>query len=130
MQLKRLDHINVETNRPEDTIRFYEDVLGFVNSPERRPALAPPGTWLFLDDDPVVHVNFVVHDSPGNSGTINHVAFEGSGYTMICSQLDDLGISYRTVESPRFHLQQIYVKDPNGLMIEINIRGEIGDAPA
>lgn len=128
MRLQRLDHINVETNRADETVRFYENVLGLVNAPERRPALAPPGTWLFLGDDPVVHVNFVTHDSPGHSGTVNHVAFQGSGFASTCSLLDDLGVAYRTVESPAFGLQQIYVSDPNGLMIEINIRGEIGDA--
>jgi len=125
MHLKKLDHYNVETNRADETVRFYEDVLGLVNSPARRPALAPPGTWLFLGDHPVVHVNFVDHDSPGNSGSVNHVAFEGSGFDEVCAKLDRLGVRYKAVESPSFRLQQIYVTDPNGVMIEINIRGEI-----
>ena len=36
-----LDHYNVSTRRLKETVRFYEDVLGFVNGP--RPQFDFPG---------------------------------------------------------------------------------------
>ena len=124
MALQRLDHYNIETVRPDETVAFYCDVLGCVNAPERRPAVPEPGTWLLVDDHPAIHVNFVEHDLAARTGAIDHVAFEASGYLEMCAQLDTLGVDYDAVESPQFDLLQIYVIDPNRIRVEINIRGE------
>ena len=124
MTLKRLDHYNIETVRPDETVAFYCDVLGCVNAPERRPAVPVPGTWLLVDDHPAIHVNFVDEDLAAPTGAIDHVAFEASGYLETCERLDKLDVDYETVESPQFDLLQIYVVDPNQIRVEINIRGE------
>jgi catechol 2,3-dioxygenase-like lactoylglutathione lyase family enzyme len=124
MTLSRLDHYNIETVLPEETVTFYTDVLGLVNAPERRPAVPQPGTWLLVGDHPAVHVNFVDQDRAGRTGSIDHVAFEGSGYEATRARLDEFGASYDVVESPQFNLKQIFVMDPNGIRIEINIRNE------
>ncbi len=124
MALQRLDHYNLETVRPDDTIAFYCDVLGCVNAPERRPAVPVPGTWLLVDDHPAIHVNFVEQDRAAPTGAIDHVAFEASGYLEMCGHLRELDIDFDTVESPQFDLLQIYVVDPNQIRVEINIRGE------
>ncbi|MBK5330533.1 MAG: VOC family protein [Ilumatobacteraceae bacterium] len=124
MTLSRLDHYNIETVLPEETVAFYTEVLGLVNAPERRPAVPQPGTWLLVGDHPAVHVNFVDRDRAGVTGSIDHVAFEGSGYDDMRARLDELGVAHEVVESPQFNLKQIYVFDPNGVRIEINIRGE------
>jgi catechol 2,3-dioxygenase-like lactoylglutathione lyase family enzyme len=79
---------------------------------------------LLVGNHPAVLVNFVDSDSAGVTDSIDHVAFEGSGYDEIRSHLDALGVAHEVVESPRFDLKQIYVFDPNGIRIEINIRGE------
>ena len=124
MTLKRLDHYNIETVRPDETVAFYCDVLGCVNAPERRPAVPVPGTWLLVDDHPAIHVNFVDEDLAAPTGAMDHVAFEASGYLETCERLDKLDVDYETVESPQFDLLQIYVVDPNQIRVEINIRGE------
>jgi catechol 2,3-dioxygenase-like lactoylglutathione lyase family enzyme len=124
MTLSRLDHYNIETVLPEETVAFYTDVLGLTNAPERRPAVPQPGTWLLVGDHPAVHVNFVDRDRAGVTGSIDHVAFEGSGYDDMRARLGELGVAHEVVESPQFDLKQIYVFDPNGIRIEINIRGE------
>jgi catechol 2,3-dioxygenase-like lactoylglutathione lyase family enzyme len=126
MTLHRLDHYNIETVLPEETVTFYTEVLGLTNAPERRPPVDVPGTWLLVGDHPAVHINFVEVDRAGQTGSIDHVAFEGSGFTAMCAHLHALGADYEIVESPQFDLQQIYVRDPNGIRIEINIRGESG----
>ena len=124
MGMQRLDHYNIETVRPEETVAFYCDVLGCVNAPERRPAVPVPGTWLLVDGHPAIHVNFVDDDRAAPTGAIDHVAFEASGYLDMRDRLDKLGVNYETVESPQFDLMQIYVVDPNQIRVEINIRGE------
>lgn len=124
MGMQRLDHYNIETVRPEETVAFYCDVLGCVNAPERRPAVPVPGTWLLVDGHPAIHVNFVDDDRAAPTGAIDHVAFEASGYLDMRDRLDELGVDYETVESPQFDLMQIYVVDPNQIRVEINIRGE------
>ena len=124
MGMQRLDHYNIETVRPEETVAFYCDVLGCVNAPERRPAVPVPGTWLLVDGHPAIHVNFVDDDRAAPTGAIDHVAFEASGYLDMRDRLDELGVDYETVESPQLDLMQIYVVDPNQIRVEINIRGE------
>jgi catechol 2,3-dioxygenase-like lactoylglutathione lyase family enzyme len=122
--LHRLDHYNIETVLPEETVAFYTEVLGLTNAPERRPAVAQPGTWLLVGDHPAIHVNFVDVDRAGSTGSIDHVAFEGSGFDDMLAHLTALGTSHEVVESPQFNLKQIYIVDPNGVRIEINIRNE------
>ncbi|HVE18872.1 MAG TPA: VOC family protein [Ilumatobacteraceae bacterium] len=124
MTLSRLDHYNIETVRPDETVAFYTNVLGLTNAPERRPPVPQPGTWLLVGDHPAVHVNFVERDRAGATGSIDHVAFEGSGYDDMRTRLVELGVVHEVVESPQFDLKQIYLFDPNGVRIEINIRGE------
>jgi catechol 2,3-dioxygenase-like lactoylglutathione lyase family enzyme len=124
MALHRLDHYNIETVLPEETVRFYTEVLGLTNAPERRPAVGQPGTWILVDDHPAIHVNFIDQDRAGPTGSIDHVAFEGSGYEEMRQHLTAAGASYEVVDSPQFSLKQIYVVDPNGVRIEINIRNE------
>ena len=50
----RLDHYNVSTRNLGATVRFYEDVLGFVNGP--RPPFDFPGAWLYSDGHPVLRI--------------------------------------------------------------------------
>jgi catechol 2,3-dioxygenase-like lactoylglutathione lyase family enzyme len=124
MRLSKLEHYNIETVKPEETVRFYTEVLGLENAPHKRPNVGRPGTWILVGDAAAIHVNFVDADRSGKTGAIDHVAFEGHDYSDFCRHLTKLGVKFETVESPQFDLAQIYVVDPNGIRIEINIRGE------
>jgi hypothetical protein len=79
---------------------------------------------LLVGDHPAVHVNFVERDRGGATGSIDHIAFEGSGYDDMRTRFAELGVDHEVVESPQFDLKQIFLFDPNGVRIEINIRGE------
>lgn len=131
MAIHGIDHINIDTTKPDETIEFYGQVLGLENRPEDRPAGIGPGAWLFKGDQAMIHLNF--HE-PGSdaaarladatkSGAFNHVAFAGSDFEETCATLDDLSISYRVNELPAIDLKQIFVRDPNNVALEINIRG-------
>lgn len=119
-----LDHINIDTSCPDDTIAFYTDVLGLENRPQDRPDFGFPGAWLFLGDRAVVHLNFIDDDGrAANRSAFNHIAFEGSDYDATVAMLEQRGLKYRSAERPEIALKQLFVKDPNGVAVEINIRG-------
>ncbi len=124
MRVRRLDHYNIDTAKPDETVAFYCDVLGAVNDPARRPDFGFPGAWLFLDDHPVIHVNFIDEDRTGPTGAFNHIAFEAEGFLDLCQRLDDRGIRYATNELPEIDLLQVFARDPNNVRLEFNIRGE------
>jgi catechol 2,3-dioxygenase-like lactoylglutathione lyase family enzyme len=123
-----IDHVNIDTVRPEETIEFYRRVVGLDHRPDARPAFSRPGAWLFAGDRAVVHLNF--HDVTSDtgrrltedrrSGAFNHIAFVGDDFVATCRILDELGINYRSADS-RPGLKQIFLRDPNGVGIEINI---------
>ncbi len=119
-----LDHINIDTSKPEETVAFYQDVLGLENRPQDRPDFGFPGAWLFLGDTAVVHLNFIDEDDRfGQRSAFNHIAFEGSDFVAMCALLDERGLKYRATERPEIGLSQIFVDDPNGVRVEVNIRG-------
>lgn len=124
MKVRGLDHYNLDTAVPEQTVQFYCDVFGAVDDPSRRPDFGFPGAWLFFDDRPLLHLNFVDEDKSGPTGAFNHIAFEAEGFLDFCAKLDERGIKYRTSELREIDLLQIFLKDPNNVRLEVNIRGE------
>lgn len=123
MAVSGLDHINIDTAEPDATIAFYRDILGLENRPQDRPDFGFPGAWLFLGERAVVHLNFIDADERFSSrSAFNHIAFEGDDFDAMCALLDDRGLRYRTSERPEIGLQQIFVNDPNGVRVEVNIR--------
>lgn len=124
MGITGLDHINIDTAQPDATVAFYEQVLGLENRPQDRPDFGFPGAWLFLGDVAVVHLNFIDDDGrAGNRSSFNHIAFQGSDFAGTCASLEEAEIAYRTSERPEIGLSQIFVDDPNGVRVELNIRG-------
>ena len=104
MSVGMLDHYNVSTRKLGDTIRFYEEVLGLTNGP--RPPFNFPGAWLYSAGHPVLHLNDISStdkQQPADSGVIDHVAFGSRGF-----------------EVPNSRRWQIFLTDPNNVMIELN----------
>jgi catechol 2,3-dioxygenase-like lactoylglutathione lyase family enzyme len=130
MAVSGIDHVNIDTAQPTETIEFYAQVLDLENRPQDRPGGIGDGAWLFKGDQAMVHLNF--HDPASEtgrrlaerarSGAFNHVAFVGSDFDGTCRLLDDLSLEYRTSDLPEIGLKQIFVRDPNNVAIEINIR--------
>jgi catechol 2,3-dioxygenase-like lactoylglutathione lyase family enzyme len=121
MSVGVLDHYNVSTRKLGDTIRFYEDVLGFVNGP--RPPFDFPGAWLYSEGHAVLHVNDISPtDRPQlpDSGVIDHVAFGSRGFERMKQHLTKKGVPFRINQVPNSVRWQIFVQDPNNVMIELN----------
>jgi catechol 2,3-dioxygenase-like lactoylglutathione lyase family enzyme len=121
MSVGVLDHYNVSTRNLGATVRFYEEVLGFVNGP--RPPFDFPGAWLYSEGHPVLHLNDISPtDTPQrpDSGVIDHVAFGSRGFETMKQHLESKGVEFRVNVVPNSTRRQIFVTDPNNVLIELN----------
>src|SRR6476620_217950 len=129
MSVGVLDHYNVSTRNLGDTVRFYEDVLGLTNGP--RPPFDFPGAWLCSDGRPVLPLNDISPtDQPQrpDSGVIDHVAFGSRGFEAMKRHLGQKGVSFRVNVVPNSSRRQIFVTDPNNVLIELNF--DVANEPA
>jgi len=122
MPLTRLDHFNISTAKPEATLSFYCDALGLVNEPARRPDLGVPGAWLFAGDRPLVHLVYVDDDPGSPTGAPDHVAFDAEAREAIAARLEEHGVKYELMEHPSRSFSQLFLRDPNGVLVEINCK--------
>lgn len=117
----RLDHYNVSTRRLSETVRFYEEVLGFENGP--RPPFNFPGAWLYSDGHPVLHLNDIsgtARQQGSGTGVIEHVAFSSRGFEAMRQRLTRSGVPHEVHQVPGRTRWQIFLCDPNGVEIELN----------
>ena len=110
----RLEHINTRSADVEKTRAFYEQFLGLRAGP--RPAFASKGYWMYLGDQPILHL---VQRPAGeaakpDSGNVDHLAFHGRDRHALVASLVTAGVTYRETGT------QLFIYDPDGLKIEIN----------
>jgi catechol 2,3-dioxygenase-like lactoylglutathione lyase family enzyme len=142
MSARRLEHYNVRTIRPQETVRFYLDILGLAPGPY--PGKVVPGAWIYdHDGTPVVHiVSIDPFDgdvqrkadaatlprpvvSLSGTGAIDHVAFAADNHDEMVARIEREGLPYRT-RRPTPELLQLYLLDPNGILIELNFATDGG----
>ncbi|MGJ4945621.1 VOC family protein [Bradyrhizobium sp. HKCCYLS1011] len=126
-----LDHFNIRTRKLAETVGFYEEVLGLENGP--RPNFAFPGAWMYSEGRPVVHLVDIAQTSEPqkpDSGVVHHVAFVSRGFAGMKARLAGKGMAFDARQVPGGELWQIFVRDPNGVMIELNYEAakEQGDS--
>ena len=119
--LDSLDHITVITKDLKKTKDFYVNILG-MNIDYNRPPFKFDGIWLSLKKRAVVHV--VVKDEhiidENLLPTLDHVAFRAKDMKNIKLNLKKNSISYEEKVTPDNKISQIFLKDPNGIKIEIS----------
>ena len=116
-----LDHYNVRTRNLDATVRFYADVLGLTKGP--RPDFAVPGAWMYSEGRPVVHlvdISATDEAQKTGTGTLHHVAFISTGFEAMQKRLATGGTAFRTAKAAGGDIMQIFVTDPNGVVIELN----------
>jgi catechol 2,3-dioxygenase-like lactoylglutathione lyase family enzyme len=133
-----LNHISIRTLDIARTRDFYERVLGLTVGP--RPDFPFPGLWMYRGDHGD-YVNAVVHiigmdpnDPVGlrkylgdrdvstltGSGAVDHVAFFATGLAGMLKHLGEQGITPRQRTVPNLGLHQLFLDDPNGVVVELN----------
>jgi catechol 2,3-dioxygenase-like lactoylglutathione lyase family enzyme len=115
-----MDHVNIHTEDVEGTVRFYEDVIGLRKG--NRPPFPFPGAWLYCGDRPVIHLVGIARRNRYGSGTVDHVAFEAVDIEACISELKSRGLPFEVRDVPRRPIRQVFVRDPNGVKIELNFR--------
>ncbi len=121
MSVGVLDHFNIRTRNLADTVRFYEDVLGLEKG--ARPNFAFPGAWMYSEGKAVVHlvdISQTDEQQKPDSGVVHHVAFVSHGFVGMKQRLQSRSMAFNSRQVPGGELWQIFVNDPNGVMIELN----------
>ena len=121
MAIRGIDHINIGTHRLEETRAFFRDVLGLTEG--WRPDFGFGGAWLYAGDTAVVHlVELSEPKRPSSDAALDHFAFRIDDYDGVVARLDAAGVKYRSIEIPKTEIRQIFIRDLNGVNIELNWR--------
>ena len=133
-----LNHFSIRSLEIEKTTEFYKEVLGLTVGP--RPEFPFPGVWMYNGDEnncanAVLHLIAIDKNNPNGlkqylgerdpktlygSGAVDHIAFFAKGLETKIAHLNQLGISFRERTVPILELHQIFLDDPNGIVIELN----------
>jgi catechol 2,3-dioxygenase-like lactoylglutathione lyase family enzyme len=128
MPIRGVDHINIGTDRLAETVAFFT-ALGL--EPGWRPPFPFGGAWLYAGDQAVVHlVDLKSAKAPSNEAALDHFAFAIDDWDGACQRLDAAGVAYRATDVPGSTIKQIFLRDPNGVNIELNYRGAGASAAA
>jgi catechol 2,3-dioxygenase-like lactoylglutathione lyase family enzyme len=137
MSVGILDHFNIRTRKLADTVQFYQDILGLTKGD--RPNFTFPGAWMYSEGKAVVHlvdISPTQEQQKPDSGVVHHVAFASRDFAGMKQRLQSRGMKFDVRQVPGGELWQIFVHDPNGVMIELNYEAaketarEAGKEPA
>ena len=121
MTIRIVDHVNIATERLEETRAFYVDALGLVEG--WRPDFGFAGYWLYAGDRPVVHMQGANGPvGPSRASALNHFAFDVEDLDLILARLDRMGVAYQARDIPDNAGRQAFLDDPNGVRVELNFR--------
>jgi catechol 2,3-dioxygenase-like lactoylglutathione lyase family enzyme len=122
MAVRGIDHINIGTDRLEETCAFFREALGLIEG-FRPPFVGFGGAWLYSGDAAVVHlVDLPKGKLPSNEAALDHFAFAIDDWDGAMQRLDAAGVKYRATDVPGAPIKQIFLRDPNGVNIELNYR--------
>ena len=133
-----LNHFSIRTVDLDACERFYCGLLGLTKGP--RPPFPFPGLWLYAGttdsyDNAAVHIIGIDRNDPeglkkylgdreetslAGSGAVDHVAFFATGLAQTLDKLKAHGIEGRERTVPLLGLHQVFIDDPNGIVVELN----------
>ena len=122
-----LAHVNIRTPRFEETVAYYERVLGLKAS---RAATRPDSTlhaWMTEDDGrATVHIQAEPAGDVAGTGSplYHHIAFDCTDAAGWRARLGALGEPFEEVVFAEAGLVQFNLLDPNGLKVELTFAGE------
>jgi catechol 2,3-dioxygenase-like lactoylglutathione lyase family enzyme len=133
-----LNHFSLRCLEIEKTTEFFSKILGLTVGP--RPEFPFPGVWPYSGDEnswsnAVLHLIAIDKNDPNGlkkylgerdpaslhgSGAVDHIAFFANGLEEKIVLLKKLNVPYRERTVPVLKLHQIFLDDPNGVVIELN----------
>jgi catechol 2,3-dioxygenase-like lactoylglutathione lyase family enzyme len=120
MRINRIDHFNIRTRDLDRLCEFYTQVLALEIGD--RPPFDSPGVWLYAGGHAILHVGVAEDggDAVDNTLPLDHIALETEGLADAVARLDGAGVEYRMVDVPGRKMKQIFVRDPDGVALELN----------
>lgn len=131
MPVTDLNHYFVRANNLEATKNFYCEALSLTEMP--RPVVPFPGYWLGREGKVWVHMGphgiphseLYYRGSPKDAavdqaGVIDHIAFGAVDPDEFRDRLTRMKCDWWARALPGANLFQIFVRDPDGLTIELN----------
>jgi catechol 2,3-dioxygenase-like lactoylglutathione lyase family enzyme len=137
-----LNHFSIRSHDLPACERFYAGLLGLQVGP--RPPFDFPGLWLYAGDttqyaNAVVHILGIDRSDPEGlkrylgerdesslqgTGVVDHVAFFVTGLAATLARLHAAGVACRERTVPLLGLHQVFIDDPNGVVVELNFPAE------
>ena len=120
MHINGIDHFNIRTRDLDRLCEFYTKVLALEIGD--RPPFDSPGVWLYAGGHPILHVGIAEDGGTDVDNTLplDHIALETEGLMDAVARLEEAGIDYRMVDVPGRAMKQIFVRDPDGVALELN----------
>ena len=129
MNVVALDHVNIITDRLDETAEFYAGLLGLERRDAPPPLTPQNATWMFDGEGrAIIHINSV--DCPRTfdrdvqpgalTGALHHVALKCTGYEEVKARLDAMAAEYQENLVAAINLRQIFTPDPNNVLLELN----------
>lgn len=126
-----LHHFAIKTKDVDATVQFWNEVVG--SRSVDRPAFDFPGAWLQFGG---TQIHLYGGDAALNGegkhdlGTacIDHVALSAEGFDEMRELFKSKGLDWRQQDISSFGIWQLFVHDPNGVLVELNFRA--ADEPA
>ena len=118
MAVTGMNHFTVLTDRLEQTVDFYKDILQLEEG--FRPPLKFPGAWMYSGEAAVLHIiaGRPLPDNP--AGVLDHMAFSATGLTAVVDKMKVRGIKYTLNRQNGSNTWQLFCFDPSGAKVELD----------
>lgn len=117
-------HAMIRTRDPQASVRFYTEGLGLQET-RRRDVEKGRFTLIFLGEDaegPQIELTHNWDDREYSQGDqFGHLAFQTDDIYKLCEHLQEMGV---TILRPPRDGRMAFIKDPNGISIELLQAGE------
>lgn len=131
-----LFHNAIRAHDLDITRNFYTKFLGMLVD-ERRPQMDVPGFWLRSQTPgghDLIHVfggRFAEVDGkvPYGGAAVHHLSYFCRGYEETRRRLEEYDLSWRGQVAPVLGLWQLFVHDPNGILLELTFDAAVEGIP-
>jgi len=132
MTVEALDHFNIVTGDLDRAEAFYRELLELEAQAVPPPLTHATARWLRDSGGrTILHLNGIdaprVFDrdmAPGTTGALHHVALRCIGHDATLARIAALGVEHRANAVPAAGIRQLFVHDPDGVLLELNFFGD------
>ncbi|MED6181355.1 hypothetical protein PIB30_018688 [Stylosanthes scabra] len=129
LPLLSLNHVSLLCRSVWDSLRFYEDVLGFV-SIKRPSSFKFNGAWLYnygigihlIENPNIDEFDACMNEVRPINPKDNHISFQCTDVGLVKRRIEEMGMRYETAlveDDGGNKVEQVFFHDPDGYMIEL-----------